>query len=102
MKAQTSKTINALYSRYLEWFQERAGKEGVPWEKEDFSRFQSFHEDVCETDRLFLNRMYYIIPLSPAHSLSGKLETFAFSELNLLEMSGDEIVNVRPAEYRVE
>ncbi len=102
MKTTATRGSKSLYARYLNWFQERAGEEALPWDEEDFPRFQSFHEDVYETARLLLNRMYYIVPLSPTSSLSGKLEVFTFSELNLLEKDGDEIVDVRPVEYRVE
>lgn len=102
MQTQSLESLNDLYSRYLLWFRERAGKEALPWEKEDFPRFQSFNEDAYENDRIVLNRMYYLIPLSPSESASGRLDVFAFSVLNLLEKTGDEIVTIRPVEYRVE
>lgn len=102
MKTQLITNFEALYSRYLDWFRERAKKEVIPLEKECFPQFQSFHEDVYETDRLLLNRMYYMIPISPLESLTGKLEIFSFSELNLMEKSKDDISDLRTVEYRVE
>lgn len=102
MVTQPIKSFEALYSCYLRWFQEHAGKNVTPLKAEDFPRFLSFHEDVCENSRILLNRVYYIIPLPPSQSASGALKTFTFSELNLMEKAGDEMENVCPVEYRVE
>lgn len=102
MKTTVVKKLDDFYSRYLDWFQKRAAKNAVPWAEEDLPRFQSFHEDVYENDRIILNRMYYSIPLPSSTSLSGKLEIFSFSELNLLEKEGHEIVNICPVEYQIE
>ncbi len=102
MKTTGKGSYANLHSRYLDWFRERAGNRSAPWDEEDFPRFQSFHEDVYENDRILLNRVYYSIPLSPSDSLSGKLEVFSFSELNLMEKDGDDIIDICPVEYRLE
>ncbi len=102
MKTTVAKGFKSLYARYLDWFQERAGKEALPWDEEDLPRFQSFNEDVYENDRIVLNRVYYAVPLAPSHSRSGRLEVFTFSELNLMEKAGNDITNLRTVEYRVE
>ncbi len=102
MKTTVVKNFKSIYGRYLYWFQERAGKDVLPWDEEDFPRFRSFNEDVYENDRIVLNRVYYSIPLSPSHNHTGKLEVFSFSELNLMEKAGDDIVGLCTVEYRVE
>ncbi len=102
MKTTVVKSFDGLYLRYQEWFRGRAAERAAPWDREDFPRFQSFHEDVYDNGRVILNRMYYMIPLSPTESRSGKLEIFSFSELNLMEMDGDDIADCRTIEYRIE
>lgn len=99
---EEEKDFEALYSRYLHWFKSRAAEGALPFGREDFPRFRSFHEDVYEDDRMFLNRAYYFIPLAPSESVSGRLEIFAFSVLNFMEKEGDDLPNAVRVEYRIE
>ncbi len=91
-------TFEMLYADYLLWFRERAKEQAVAWEQEEFPRFQSLNEDVFQEGGIVLNRAYYLVPLLPEHSRSGRLEVFAFSELNILfqNYEGDVILT---AEY---
>lgn len=102
MKTTVTNSFHTLYSHYLDWFQKRAGAGTAPWDKEDFTRFQSFHEDVYEDKKILLNRVYYAVPLSPSDNPSGKLEMFTFSALNLMEKDESGTMNILTVEYRVE
>lgn len=98
--------FETVYQDYLAWFREQARPTANPREKEELLGCQIFHEDIFENDNILLNRMYFLIPLSPSQSKSGALEIFRFSELNLmLKMCSDKIdhvVGIIPAEYRKE
>ncbi len=102
MKTTVAKGFESIYFHYLDWFQARAEQGAVSVEREAFPQYQSFHEDVFENDRMILNRMYYTVPLSPSASRSGKLELFAFSELNLMEKENGSIADLYTVEYRIE
>jgi len=98
--------FETVYQDYLTWFRERARPNANPKEKEELLGCQIFHEDIFENDNLLLNRMYFLIPLSPSQSKSGELEAFQFSELNLMMKIHadkiDEIAGILCVEYRKE
>lgn len=98
--------FETVYQDYLAWFWERARPTANPKEKEEVLGCQIFHEDIFENDDILLNRMYFLIPLSPSQSKSGALETFRFSELNLMLKihmeSAEEITDILPVQYRRE
>lgn len=98
--------FEAVYQHYLAWFRERAKPGASPKEKDTLLGWQSFHEDVFENPHFILNRVYFLIPLSPAQSRSGTLEIFRFSELNLMRKAQyngmEEIAEIYPVEYRIE
>ncbi len=98
MQMNQRHTFEELYDDYLAWFRKRAKDQTTAWSREDFSRFQSLNEDVFENGRILLNRVYYLVPLLPGQSRSGRLEVFSFSELNMLfrDYAGDVILT---AEY---
>ncbi len=106
MGIKNNQDFQAIYQSYLSWFRERAAECALPKTEEELLGFQIFHEDIFEDSNILLNRMYFAIPLSPSQNRSGSLETFAFSELNLMlkiRHSGiDEITNILPVEYRLE
>ncbi len=96
-----------IWETYLEWFRERALDTAEAKSPEELESFLLFHEDVYLDGSFILNRMYFLIPLSPRESRSGKLEWFAFSRLNYLERRwtpdhADEIERCLAVEYRRE
>lgn len=93
-----------VYQRYLAWHQEQSIPGTPPKDKENLLQYQIFHEDIYENRGILLNRMYFLIPLSPSQSKRGIWENFQFSELNLLVKSpaDGEITHILPVEYRTE
>lgn len=92
-------SFDTVYKRYLAWFHEKAAAGTAPKEEGEFPAFQLFHEDIYEDDFMILNRVYFTVPLLPAESKTGRLELFAFTELNLLHKAGGEIERMTPIEY---
>jgi len=95
-------SFDKAYGAYLAWFQEKAAADAVPKDQEAILGFQLCQEDVFENDSILLNRMFFVVPLLPAESKSGRLELFTISELNLLQKSGDDVEGITPVEYTVQ
>lgn len=102
MSVKDGYSFDEAYGHYLSWFQEKAAANAVPKDKEAILGFQLCHEDVFEDDAIFLNRMFFIVPLLPSESKSGQLELFAISELNLMQKAGDDTEDVTPVEYTIQ
>lgn len=107
MGIANGQTAHAVYMDYLKWFHEHARESVLPKQEDEFIDCRAFHEDSFEDDDLVLNRVFFLITLSPSQTQSGRLEIFAFSELNLMTWSydkdnGEEINMVIPVEYRIE
>ncbi len=99
--------FSRIYQDYLAWFQERARDGADPIDEEQLIRYQIHNEDAFENASYLLNRIYFVVPLSPSQSRSGSMELFAFSELNLLVKGtangiSDEVLDMYPVEYRRE
>lgn len=106
MEKTVRQTYETIYTEYLQWFRELAIGGVDPKGGDEIIRYRTFSEDVYEDKHIILNRVYFMVPLSPMQTKSGRLESFAFSELNLMvkqpRSDGDEIMDFRTIEYRRE
>lgn len=107
MGIANGQTVWAVYTDYLKWFRDHA-KEGIlPKQEDELVGFHAFHEDSFDDGDITLNRMFFLIPLFPSQTRNGRLEVFAFSELNLMVRTSDEsgcdkVDRLIPVEYRIE
>lgn len=104
MSIQNGNDFAWVYGRYLEWFRDNARPGAQPRAQETLPGFSLCHEDIFESPTDALNRMFFLVPLLPSESKSGRLEIFAITELNLLKKAedDDEIQDIVPVEYSVQ
>lgn len=103
MSIRNGNDFNWVYDRYLVWFRDNAKPAATPQGEEELFRFSLGNEDVFEQDAVLLNQMFFAVTLRPSESLTGQLQLFTFSELNLMmknSQTGDCDI-ITPAGYTV-
>ena len=103
MSIVNRQTFDTLQDAYREWVNDHAAEGVVVRDLQSMISRPMINDTEYEDDTLILDRVYYWIPLLPSESKSGKLETFNFSELNILfKDPDDEVTHVASGEYRLE
>ena len=103
MSIQNGKDFKWVYERYLAWFHQNAKPTAAPKDEEGLLRFSLCHENVFEQDVVFLNQLFFAVPLLPSVSLPGQFRLFVFSDMNLMKKIPeiDDFDDITPVEYAV-